>query len=331
MALTASALQALTQDTDTDAWRVIVGHSVKLPANRWPQATPLSEVVKARPRDRCTGFVPLLQRLGFVAKPSATAWSAPRIAWCAGGPEPFSAKAVLILDGLSCASYRGCCRARKSAASPRTRSLPAPPELPGETNEFARALGFSSRSGLQNNGGGLAHKLQAANTETVELPWKDCEALIGSAPNQIFWHHWPDAKLHDIAGQGQGWNRDKGRCRATEQRRLLELRRGVSPPDGGWSSPLTTATRPPATSLMRMARVGQFLKADLFQLAQNGTGRDRPLRAARGSTADQRPHGTHLLGLGPREVAQPRRAYPRSRMAACRCWKCCRQFVELTK
>ena len=79
-------------------------------------------------------------------------------------------------------------------------------ELPGETDEFARALGFSSRSRLQNNGGGLAHKLQAANTETMDLPWRDCEALIGSAPNQIFWHHWPDAKLHDIAGQGQGWN-----------------------------------------------------------------------------------------------------------------------------
>ena len=77
-------------------------------------------------------------------------------------------------------------------------------ELPGETDEFARALGFSSRSRLQNNGGGLAHKLQAANTETMDLPWRDCEALIGSAPNQIFWHHWPDAKLHDIAGQGQG-------------------------------------------------------------------------------------------------------------------------------
>src|SRR5438093_2704843 len=46
-------------------------------------------------------------------------------------------------------------------------------ELPGETNEFARALGFAGRSKLQNNGGGFAHKLQPAQTETVDLPWKD--------------------------------------------------------------------------------------------------------------------------------------------------------------
>src|SRR3546814_14908828 len=79
-------------------------------------------------------------------------------------------------------------------------------ELPSETNPFARALGLASRSQLQANGGGLAHKLQPAQTETIDLPWKDCTALVGNASgakNWVFWHHWPDAKLHDY-GAGQG-------------------------------------------------------------------------------------------------------------------------------
>lgn len=76
-------------------------------------------------------------------------------------------------------------------------------ELAGETDEFARALGCASRSKLQNNGGGLSQKLQPAQTETVDLPWKDCQVLVGSLPNQIFWHRWPDAKLHDGSGAGQ--------------------------------------------------------------------------------------------------------------------------------
>lgn len=76
-------------------------------------------------------------------------------------------------------------------------------ELPGQTNEFARALGFTSRSELQNNGGGLAHKLRPSSTETVDLPWKGCGGLVSNTPNQVFWHQWPDAKLHDGSGAGQ--------------------------------------------------------------------------------------------------------------------------------
>src|SRR5258708_26586367 len=39
-------------------------------------------------------------------------------------------------------------------------------ELPGETDEFARALGFVGRSKLQSNGGGLAHKAQRDRKST---------------------------------------------------------------------------------------------------------------------------------------------------------------------
>ena len=77
-------------------------------------------------------------------------------------------------------------------------------ELPGETNEFAKALGFGSRSQLQNNGGGMAHRLQPTATECVDMPWKDCEGLINGSKNWVFWHHWPDSKVHDGAVAGQG-------------------------------------------------------------------------------------------------------------------------------
>ena len=89
MALTASALQALTQDTDTDAWRV-VGHSVKLPANRCRRQH-LSEVVK---RDREIGALDL-----FLSSSGWDLWQSLRrrrgahldrfVRWWA---EPFSAK-----------------------------------------------------------------------------------------------------------------------------------------------------------------------------------------------------------------------------------------------
>ena len=34
--------------------------------------------------------------------------------------------------------------------------------------------------------------------------WQDCERLINSTPNRVFWHPWPDSKLHDGSGAGQG-------------------------------------------------------------------------------------------------------------------------------
>jgi hypothetical protein len=142
-------------------------------------------------------------------------------------------------------------------------------ELPGETDEFARALGFASRSKLQNNGGGLAHKLQGASTESVDLPWKDCEALVGNAPNQIFWHHWPDAKLHDGSGAGQGLEpltKD-----VVEQLSSDDFWAFVS--DHGYAA---TGYFPDADG-----EVGQFLKQDLRQRAQHQRAPVRPAPSCR--------------------------------------------------
>ena len=172
--------------------------------------------------------------------------------------EPFSAKAVLILDGLSLRELPWLLQGAKERGFTTHEVTACASELPGETDEFARALGFASRSKLQNNGGGLAHKLQAANTETVDLPWKDCEALINSAPNQIFWHHWPDAKLHDGSGAGQGLEpltKDVAEQLSSDDFWAFVERLATG---GGWSSPPITAMRPLATSPMPMARSASF-------------------------------------------------------------------------
>ena len=203
MALTASALQALTQGSDADAWRVIVDQAIEIARKPLAAGNAPSEVVR---RDREIGALDLfLSSSGWDLWPafgdSVERTSDRLTRWWA---EPFSAKAVLILDGLSLRELPWLLQGAKERSFTTHEVAACASELPGETDEFARALGFASRSKLQNNGGGLAHKLQAANTETVDLPWKDCEALVGSAPNQIFWHHWPDAKLHDGSGAGQG-------------------------------------------------------------------------------------------------------------------------------
>ena len=225
MALTTSALQALTQGSDADAWRVIVGHAVEIASKPLAAGNAPSEVVK---RDREIGALDL-----FLSSSGWDLWQAfgdsvertsdRLVRWWA---EPFSAKAVLILDGLSLRELPWLLQGAKERGFTTHEVAACASELPGETDEFARALGFSSRSRLQNNGGGLAHKLQAANTETMDLPWRDCEApdRQRAEPDLLAPLARRQAARHRRPRPGVG-TADKGRCRATEQRRLLELHR----------------------------------------------------------------------------------------------------------
>lgn len=113
-------------------------------------------------------------------------------------------KAVLILDGISLretpwllqqASDRGY---NIHAAGPRGA------ELPCETSPFAKALGFAQRSALENNGAGGAHKLIGAGTESSNLNWKDCIGQVGTQEGFVFWHHFPDERMHDLSVPGEG-------------------------------------------------------------------------------------------------------------------------------
>ena len=100
MALTVSALRSLTQGTDADAWRVIVAQAVEIASKPLAMGNAPSEVVK---RDREIGGLDLfLSSCGWDLwqsfGDSVERTSGRLLRWWA---EPFSAKAVLILDGLS--------------------------------------------------------------------------------------------------------------------------------------------------------------------------------------------------------------------------------------
>ncbi|ABM55889.1 hypothetical protein [Verminephrobacter eiseniae] len=297
MALTAAALHALTQGSDADAWRVIVGHAVEIARKPLAAGNAPSEVVK---RDREVGELDL-----FLSSSGWDLWQAfgnsvertsdRLVRWWA---EPFSAKAVLILDGLSLRELPWLLQGAKEHGF-TTREVSAhASELPGATNEFAQALGFGSRSQLRSNGGGLAHKLQPAHTESSDMPWQDCAGLIDGAPNWVFWHHWPDSKMHHLSGAGHG---------------LDTLARDAAERLGSndfWAfvERLATGRRLVITSDHGYAATGDFSDADgevkrfLKQTFASGrsakgsgdTGPFMPPVALRINS----PHGAHLLALG---------------------------------
>ena len=224
---------------------------------------------------------------GASDNPRSAAWSAPRIVLARWWAEPSygnsAARAVLVLDALSLRELPWLLQGAKERGFTLQGVTATASELPGETNEFARALGLSSRSQLQANGGGLAHKLQPAQTETIDLPWKDCEGLVGSASgakNWVFWHHWPDAKLHDY-GAGQGLElltKDAAQQLSSDDfwafvERLATGRRLVITSDHGYAA---TGYFPDADG-----EVASHLKQTFSSgRSKTGNGRCGPLRAA---------------------------------------------------
>lgn len=210
---------------------------------------------------------------------------------------------MLILDGLSLRELPWLLQGAKKQGFTLHGVTATASELPGETNEFAHALGLASRSQLQANGGGLTHKLQPAQTETIDLPWKDCTGLVNNAScakNWVFWHHWPDAKLHDY-GAGQGLE-------------LLtkDAAQQLSSDDfWGFVERLATGRRLVITSDHGYAATGYFPDADgdvaahlkqTFSSGRSkaGNGDPGPFVPPVALHIDS-PHGAHLLALGRRK------------------------------
>jgi hypothetical protein len=328
MALTANALNVLAQGSATDAWRVIVERALEIASKPLAISNAPSEVVR---RDREIGELDL-----FLSSSGWDLWQAfgesvertsDRLArwWTA----PFSAKAVLILDGLSLRELPWLLQGAKERGFTLHGVSANASELPGETDEFAHALGFGSRSKLQNNGGGLAHKLQVASTESVDLPWKDCEALVGNVANQVFWHHWPDAKLHDF-GAGQGLElltKEVAENLSSEDfwsfvGRLATGRRLVITSDHGYAA---TSYFPDADG-----EVGRFLKQTFSSgRSKKGAGETGPFVPPVALQINS-PHGAHLLALGRRKW-RSQGGYPTLTHGGLSLLEVLSPFVELTK
>lgn len=116
-------------------------------------------------------------------------------------------KAVLILDALSLREAPWLLQGAKQRGYHIHQAGVRGSELPSDTTPFAKALGFSQRSALENNGAGAAHKLSGARTECVNSPWEDCRDWIASAPAIALWHHWPDERIHQLSEPGDGFQK----------------------------------------------------------------------------------------------------------------------------
>lgn len=300
MALQPEVLNRLTKGSAADAWGVVVKSAVEIASKPLATGNAPSEVIK---RDREIGALDnflsasgwdLWQTFGAAVERTSDRL----VRWWA---EPYSAKAVLVLDGLSLRELPWLLQGAKERGFKLHEVSANASELPGETNEFARALGFGSRSQLQNNGGGLAHRLQPAQTESADMPWKDCEGFVNGAPNWVFWHHWPDSKIHDVAGAGQGL--DTLTKDAADQlnsddfwafvERLATGRRLVITSDHGYAA---TGYFPDAEG-----EVGQYLRKTFSSgRSTSGSGEAGPFVPPVAMQLNT-PHGAHLLALGRRK------------------------------
>lgn len=329
MAFNAAVMDGLVQGTDEDAWRVIIDRTLAIAGKPLSPASAASEVIK-RERE-----IALLDH--FLSSAAWDLWSgfgmsvernSARLArWWA---EPYSAKAILVLDGLSLRELPWIVEgARERGFAVHDVSAFAS-ELPGETTEFARALGFGSRSQLQNNGGGLSHKLQPTATESVDMPWKDCESLISTNKNWVFWHHWPDSKVHDGAVAGQGL--DTLTKDAAEQltspdfwsfvERLATGRRLVITSDHGYAA---TGYFPDADG-----EVGQFLKSTFSSgRSAKGKGDEGPFVPPVTMNITNA-HGDYRLAVGRWKWKSPG-GYPTMTHGGLSILEVLSPFVELTK
>lgn len=203
MNLSYEFIQKLQTEPAKQAWRSIFEHAWSTCAESIEENKAASEIVR---RDRVISNVDLyLATAGwelwteYEASVSLTAdvlsewWS-----------EHNQGRAVLILDALSLRELPWLIAGAEARGLKVVNAHATGAELPPDTTPFAKALGFTQRSSLGNNGAGGAHKLQGARTETTDIDWQSCAEMIGSEPDWVFWHHWPDKDVHDFADPAEG-------------------------------------------------------------------------------------------------------------------------------
>lgn len=329
MGIDAEVLQQLTKGTPEDAWRIVINKVIEIASKPLTTSNASSEVTT---RDREIGiFDNFLSSCGWdlwrVFGNTAEKTSDRLVRWWA---QPYSAKAVLILDGLSLRELPWLIQGAKERGFTLHEVTANASELPGETDEFAHALGFGNRSQLQNNGGGHSHKLQPAHTECVDMAWKDCKGLINAEPNWVFWHHWPDSKIHDGSGAGQGL--DALTRNVAEQltsddfwgfvERLATGRRLVITSDHGYAA---TGNFPDADG-----EVGQFLKKT-FSSGRNKSGiTETGTFVPPVALQINSPHGNYLIAVG-RWKWKSQGGYPTLTHGGLSLFEVLSPFVELTK
>ena len=114
-------------------------------------------------------------------------------------------RAVLILDALSLREFPVLLHGAQEAGFTIHNAEVLASELPPETTTFAKALGFPSRSSLENNCG-KSPRFPGAFTATNGLPWEDAATMVSPSPGVIYWHHWMDDALHQCSSTDGGFD-----------------------------------------------------------------------------------------------------------------------------
>jgi hypothetical protein len=329
MPLDAGVLNSLTKGSAEDAWRVIINNAVEIASKPLAAGNAPSEVIK---RDREIGTLD-----HFLSSTGWDLWQAfgdtvertsDRLArWWT---EPYSAKAVLMLDGLSLRELPWLLQGAKERGFTLHEVSANASELPGETNQFAQALGLRQPQPASEQRRRSCPQAATAQTECVDMPWKDCEGLINGTPNWVFWHHWPDSKVHDGSGAGQGLDtltRDAADQLSSDDfwsfvESLATGRRLVITSDHGYAA---TGYFPDADG-----EVGQFLKKTFASgRSAKGTGETGPFVPPVALQINS-PHGAHLLAVG-RWKWKSQGGYPTLTHGGLSLLEVLSPFVELTK
>jgi hypothetical protein len=136
---------------------------------------------------------------GFEAHAPRT--SAALATFWAGTP---GGKAILILDALSLREVPWLLEQAQARGFTIHTARATASELPAQTTPFAKAIGFAQRSALAHNAG-KSPIFPGALTETSDLPFADCKALVPPHPGIVFWHTWPDERMHKLAEDSGGF------------------------------------------------------------------------------------------------------------------------------
>jgi hypothetical protein len=203
MALPLALLRHLQAASPETAWTALLEYAWKMCSAPLEPAKVPSEVTR---RDAELGAADL-----FLATAGWDLWASyeavvPRTAdalalWW---DERSVGRAVLILDALSLREVPWLLQGASERGYTIHQARATGAELPADTTPFAEALGFTSRSSIQNNGGAGKGRLPGAVTDSTNLPWEDCAAQVNASPDWLLWHHWPDERLHDLAAPGHG-------------------------------------------------------------------------------------------------------------------------------
>ena len=194
MNLTPDQLHSLLAAPAPAAWEDIRSHLVSVWADPY---APLHALAEARARDESLARLELALSHSVWPLWNDFSSSVPRVStrlaesWKthAGGC------AVLILDALSLREMPVLLQGAKDAGFTIHLTDVVASELPPETTTVAKALGFSSRAALENNGG-KSPLFPGAFTATNGLPWEDAAANISHSPGILYWHQWMDEDVH---------------------------------------------------------------------------------------------------------------------------------------